>query len=152
MMQSNLTGHFPATSSKGNKYIMVLVEVGGNYINAEAMKNKLEGSMIKPYLALWNQLTASGTVKPKIHIMDNNASEEYKKEIQKMHDQISPTRQPQMKSCRTSNTNLQEPLQGNPCGSRRHFSNATLGYTLTTNNPYTQFSMPIKCSPTISAY
>ncbi len=47
------------------------------------MKNKLEGSMIKPYLALWNQLTASGTVKPKIHIMDNRTSEEYKKEIQK---------------------------------------------------------------------
>jgi hypothetical protein len=62
---------------------MVLVEVGGNYINAEPMKNKLEGSMIKPYLALWNQLTASGTVKPKIHIMDNRTSEEYKKEIQK---------------------------------------------------------------------
>ena len=83
MMQSNLTGHFPATSSKGNKSIMVLVEVGGNYINAEPMKNKSEGSMIKAYLALWNQLTATGTVKPKIRIMDTKASEEYKKEIQK---------------------------------------------------------------------
>ncbi len=47
------------------------------------MTNKLEGSMIKPYLALWNQLTASGTVKPKIRIMDTKASEEYKNEIQK---------------------------------------------------------------------
>jgi hypothetical protein len=82
MMHSNLTGYFPATSSRGNKSIMVLVKVGGNYINAEPMKNKLEGSMIKPYLVLWNQLTASGTVRPKTHIMDNKASEEYKKEIQ----------------------------------------------------------------------
>ena len=48
------------------------------------MKNKSEGSIIKAYLALWNQLTASGTVKPKTHIMDNEASEEYKKEIQKI--------------------------------------------------------------------
>jgi hypothetical protein len=34
---------------------------------------------------LWNQVTASGTVKPKTHtIMDNKASEEYKKEIRKI--------------------------------------------------------------------
>ncbi len=29
-MHSNQTGCFPATSSKGNQYIMVLVEVDGN--------------------------------------------------------------------------------------------------------------------------
>ena len=45
----NQTGHFPALSSKGNKYIMVLVEIDGNYIDAELMKNKTEGSMIKAY-------------------------------------------------------------------------------------------------------
>jgi hypothetical protein len=49
---------------------MVLVEVDGNYIEAEPMKNKSEGSMIKTYLALWNRLTASGTVKPKTHIRE----------------------------------------------------------------------------------
>jgi hypothetical protein len=52
-MHSNQTGHFPATSSKGNQHIMELVEVDGNYIDAEPMKNKTEGSMIKAYLALW---------------------------------------------------------------------------------------------------
>ncbi len=45
IMQSNQTGCFPATSSKGNQYIIVLVEVDGNYIDAEPMKNKTEGSM-----------------------------------------------------------------------------------------------------------
>jgi hypothetical protein len=80
-MHSNQTSCFPATSSKEDKYIMVLVEVDGNYIDTEPMKNKSEGSMIKAYLALWNRLTASGTVKPKTHIMDNEVSEEYKKEI-----------------------------------------------------------------------
>ena len=61
-MHSNQTGHFPATSSKGNQYIMVLVEVDGNYIDAEPMKNKSEGSIIKAYLILWTRLTESVTV------------------------------------------------------------------------------------------
>jgi hypothetical protein len=75
----NQTGCFPATSSRGNKCIMVLVEIDGNYIDAELMKNKTEGSMIKAYLALWEHLTATGTVKSTTHIMDNEASTEYKK-------------------------------------------------------------------------
>ncbi len=41
-MHSNQTGRFPATSSRGNEYIMVSVEVDGNYIDAEPMKNKSE--------------------------------------------------------------------------------------------------------------
>ena len=82
-MYTNQPGCFLATSSKGNKYIMVLVEIYGNYINAEPMKSKTEGAMIKAYLILWDQLTANGTVKPTTHIMDNKASAEYKKEIQK---------------------------------------------------------------------
>jgi hypothetical protein len=61
-MHSNQTGCFPATSRKGNQYIMVLVEVDGNYIDAEPMKNKLEGSIIKAYKTLWTRLTALSTV------------------------------------------------------------------------------------------
>jgi hypothetical protein len=79
-MHTDQSGRFPATLSKGNQYIMVLVEVGGNYIDAEPMKNKSEGSKIKAYLALWTQLTASGTVRPTTHILDNKASAAYKAE------------------------------------------------------------------------
>ncbi len=82
-MHSDQTGHFPETSSRENQYIMVLVEVNGNYINAEPMKNKTEGSMIKAYLALWAWLTASGAVKPMTHLLDNEASTAYKAEIKK---------------------------------------------------------------------
>jgi hypothetical protein len=82
-MHSNQTGRFPATSSRGNKYIMVLVEVNGNFIDAEPMKNKLEGPRIKACIALWTRLTTSGTVKPRTHILDNEASAKFKKEIQK---------------------------------------------------------------------
>ncbi len=82
-MHSDQTGRFLAKSSRGNKYIMVLVKVDGNYVDAEPMENKSEGSMIKAYLAQWNRLTAIRKVKPKTHIMDNEASEEYTKEIRK---------------------------------------------------------------------
>jgi hypothetical protein len=60
---------------------MDLVEVDGNFIDVEPMKNKTAGSMIKAYLALWERLTASGTVKPTTHLLDNKASEEFKAEI-----------------------------------------------------------------------
>jgi hypothetical protein len=82
-MHSIQTDRFPTTLSRGNKYIVVLVQVDGNYIDADPMKNKSAGEMIKAYLALWTHLTALGTVKPTTHIMDNKASEKYKKEIQK---------------------------------------------------------------------
>jgi hypothetical protein len=53
-MHSNQTGCFPATSSSGNQYIMVLIEVDGNYIGAEPMKNRSAGSMIKAsFFTLW---------------------------------------------------------------------------------------------------
>ena len=61
-MYTDQPGRFPATSSNGNQYIMVLVEVDGNYIDAEPMKNRSAGSMIKTYLALWARLTATGTI------------------------------------------------------------------------------------------
>jgi hypothetical protein len=62
---------------------MVLVEVDGNFIDAEPMKNKLEGTIIKAYIALWTRLTTSRTVKPTTPILNNDASAEFKKEIQK---------------------------------------------------------------------
>jgi hypothetical protein len=52
-MHTDQTGRFPTTSSRGNQYIMVLVEVDGNCIDAKPMKNRIEGSIIKAYLTLW---------------------------------------------------------------------------------------------------
>ena len=37
-MHSDQMGRFPATSSSGIQYIMMSVEVDGNYIDAEPMK------------------------------------------------------------------------------------------------------------------
>jgi hypothetical protein len=61
-MHTNQTGCFPAISSSRNQYIMMLVKVDENYIDAEPMKNKSAGSMIKAYLALWTRLTATGVI------------------------------------------------------------------------------------------
>ena len=85
-MHSDQTGRFPATSSSGNQYIMVLVEVDGNYIDAEPMKNRSLGLMVKTYQTLWKQLTEKGSIKPTTHILDNEASTELKDEIQKNCD------------------------------------------------------------------
>jgi hypothetical protein len=82
-MHINQTGRFPANSSSGNKYIMVLVEINGNYIDGEPMKDRTEGSLIKAYLILWAQITASKSVRPKTHVLDNEALEAFKKEIRK---------------------------------------------------------------------
>ena len=62
---------------------MVLVEVDGNYIDAEPMKNKSEGAMIQTYQTLWKRLTTSGSVKLTTHILDNKASAAFKAEIKK---------------------------------------------------------------------
>jgi hypothetical protein len=42
-MHSNQTGCLPAMSRKGNQYIMVLVEVAGNYIDTEPMTKNHKG-------------------------------------------------------------------------------------------------------------
>jgi hypothetical protein len=82
-MHSDQMGRFPATSSSGNQYIMVLVEVDGNCIDAEPMKNRSAESMVKAYLTLWKQITESGSIKPTTHILNNKASAELKEAIKK---------------------------------------------------------------------
>jgi hypothetical protein len=39
-MYTDQTGRFPANSSSGNKYIMVLVKIDSNFIDAEPIKTK----------------------------------------------------------------------------------------------------------------
>ena len=78
------TGAFPTRSRKGNRYIMVLCEIDSNIIIREAMKNRTEGEMIRAYRLLMERLSAAG-ITPKNHVLDNEASAEFKREI-KNHD------------------------------------------------------------------
>ncbi len=72
-MYTDQTGGFPVTSSRGNKYIMIMCDVDGNHIDAEPMKSKMTEAMIDTYLKLWNRLTRTGVITPKLHILDNKA-------------------------------------------------------------------------------
>ena len=46
-MYTDQNGKFPVVSSRGNKYMMLLVDVDSGSIWAEAMKNRKEGEMIQ---------------------------------------------------------------------------------------------------------
>ena len=54
------TGHFPNTSSKGNKYVMILFDSDTNAILAEPLKSQAKSEMIRGYTKLYGTLTASG--------------------------------------------------------------------------------------------
>ena len=70
LMYTDQTGKFPKKSSKGNHYIMVLIEINSNAILVEAMKNRTASEMIRAYLVLMTRLRNTG-VTPKMHILDN---------------------------------------------------------------------------------
>jgi len=82
LMYTDQTGKFPKKSSKGNHYIMVLIEIDRNAILVEAMKNRTAGEMIRAYIVLITRLRNAG-VTPKMHILDNECSEEFKAQIRK---------------------------------------------------------------------
>jgi hypothetical protein len=62
---------------------MVLYEINGNYIDAEPMQDSRESSLIKACNTLWVRVTKSRKVRPRVHILDNEALELFKEEIQK---------------------------------------------------------------------
>ena len=46
-MYTDHNGNFPVVSNRGNKYMMLLVDVDSGSIWAEEMKNRTEGEMIQ---------------------------------------------------------------------------------------------------------
>ena len=48
-MYSDQTGRFPITSSTGNKYLMVVCELDGNYIDAEPLTSKATNELVQAY-------------------------------------------------------------------------------------------------------
>jgi hypothetical protein len=80
-MCTDQTGVFPVTSSRGNKYVMVMCEVDSNHIDAEPMKSRTAESLVQTYLTLWNQLISTKVITPKLHILDNKAPEALRQAI-----------------------------------------------------------------------
>ena len=52
---SDQTGQFPTRSKRGNNYIMVMVEIGINFILVEPLKNRTDAELTKVYqdMMLW---------------------------------------------------------------------------------------------------
>jgi hypothetical protein len=67
------TGRFPAVSSKGNKYIMVLYDYDSNAILAQPIKNRTAPELLKAFKFMEQELVAKG-LKPKLMKLDNEAS------------------------------------------------------------------------------
>ena len=76
LIYTDQTGQFPVTSSRGHKYIMVLVEVDGNYIAMEPMKSREASEMIRAYNLIIARLKSRG-IKPSKQMLDNEASQKY---------------------------------------------------------------------------
>ena len=83
MVYSDQTGRLPVQSNRGNRLLMIYYDVDGNYIDAEPMRDHNDKSMIKAYQALWERTTRKSREKPKMHILNNEASAAFKAEIRK---------------------------------------------------------------------
>ena len=77
---SDQTGKLPTQSQRGNKYIMVMVEIDSNAILVEPMNSKKDKEMIRAYDTLILRLKRAGSV-PKKHVLDNEVSEAMKNHI-----------------------------------------------------------------------
>ncbi len=89
---SDQTGQFPTRSQRGNKYIMVMVEIDSNAILVEPMTSRKDAEMIRAYDALITRLRRSGSA-PIKHVLDNEISENMKAHIRdtcKMQIELVP--------------------------------------------------------------
>jgi len=74
---SNKTGRFPTRSQQGNKYIMVMVEIGSNAILVEPISSRNNHELARSFRVLMTRLLHAGIV-PKKHILDSKVSEAMK--------------------------------------------------------------------------
>ncbi len=138
LMYTNQTRKFPKKSSKGNHYIMVLIEIDSNTILVEAMKNSSAGDMIRAYLILVNRLR-NADVTPKMHILDNKCSEEFKAQIHKnnMTFQLVPPHDHQRNIAEQSHPNFQGAFHKYPVRNRQGFPPALMVSPSSTSRAYT---------------
>ena len=67
---SDQTGHFPITSSKGNKYIMIMYDYDSNNILGEVIKSRTGDELLRAFKVMHGELKQCGS-QPKMHRLDN---------------------------------------------------------------------------------
>ena len=89
---SDQTGRFPVTSSKGNKYIMVMCDHDSNAILTKPLKSKSATEHLQAIKEVHACLNQKG-IHPKVHIMDNECSsivKDYLKNEKKIELLLAP--------------------------------------------------------------
>jgi hypothetical protein len=92
-IHSDLTGRFPTTSAKGNKYFLVLYDYYTNNILTEPMKIRGDQEMVRAYNKLIQELVDHG-FKPRLQRLDNECSNALRS-LLNQHDiqfQLAPPR------------------------------------------------------------
>eukprot|EP00804_Cyclotella_cryptica_P014672 CCRYP_012702-RA/>CCRYP_012702-RA protein AED:0.39 eAED:0.45 QI:0/0/0/1/1/1/2/0/172 len=77
-MYTDQTSRFPVISGRGHKYVMVAIELDGNYIETECMKSRRTNNLIKAYQNIHQCWKDSQVIHVNWHILDNEAPCELK--------------------------------------------------------------------------
>ena len=80
-MYTDQSGPFPRKSRRNNQYIMLAVELDGNYIDAEPLTTRKAKALTNTYQRIYQRWKATGVICPNWHVLDNEASEEFKQAI-----------------------------------------------------------------------
>ena len=87
LISTDLPGRFPFTSSRGMNYIFLLYDYDSNAILVEPIKSRSPHSLIEGYEACYELLEKAG-IRPIIQRLDNEASKELIKAIEKKEIKI----------------------------------------------------------------
>ena len=78
---SDQTGRFPKRSSRGYQYIFIFYDYDSNAILAEPIKSRASTELITAWQKCYDTLTSRG-IKPKLHMLDNELSDDMRQAIQ----------------------------------------------------------------------
>ena len=78
---SDQTGRFPKRSSRGHQYIFIFYDYDSNAILAEPIKSRASNELIAAWKKCHDILTSRG-IKPKLHVLDNELSDDMRQAIQ----------------------------------------------------------------------
>ncbi len=85
-IHTDQSGRFPIQSSRGYTSLMVYYDVDANCIDVQPLRNHSDNQMIPAYKALWERTNRGRNNKPKMHILDNEASNAFKATIKENCD------------------------------------------------------------------
>ena len=90
-MYTDQSGPFPIKSRRKHQYIMVAVELDGNYIDAEPLKTRNAKDLTEAYQKIFTRWKATGVICPNWHILDNEAPEKFNQAIRENNCRVELT-------------------------------------------------------------